>query len=321
MNVYDFDKTIYDGDSTIDFYLFSLKRKPSLLKYFPIQIYGFIRYIFGNYTKLQFKEKFYSFLKGLDNIDHMINVFWNEKQFKIKEWYLFNKRDSDLVISASPEFLLKPICKKIGIEKLIASKVNKYTGICEAENCYGEEKVIELKKQFPNVKIESFYSDSLSDEPLSKIAKKSYIVSQTKIIEWGKYNPSKLKKIKTILLTKQFIKFLFIGCINTITGILFSSIYSIFLDVNISFIIGYLSSMLISYILNSSFVFEEQLSFNKFIKFFISYIPNFIIQNIMVFLFYNIFTWNKLIVFALAAVIGVPITFILMKVFTFRKRD
>ena len=26
MNVYDFDKTIYDGDSTADFYLFSLKR-------------------------------------------------------------------------------------------------------------------------------------------------------------------------------------------------------------------------------------------------------------------------------------------------------
>ena len=26
MNVYDFDKTIYGGDSTADFYLFSLKR-------------------------------------------------------------------------------------------------------------------------------------------------------------------------------------------------------------------------------------------------------------------------------------------------------
>ena len=26
MNVYDFDKTIYDGDSTLDFYLFSLKK-------------------------------------------------------------------------------------------------------------------------------------------------------------------------------------------------------------------------------------------------------------------------------------------------------
>ena len=30
MNVYDFDKTIYDGDSTVDFFFFSLKRNPVL---------------------------------------------------------------------------------------------------------------------------------------------------------------------------------------------------------------------------------------------------------------------------------------------------
>lgn len=32
MNVYDFDKTIYAGDSTIDFYLFCLKRQPAILQ-------------------------------------------------------------------------------------------------------------------------------------------------------------------------------------------------------------------------------------------------------------------------------------------------
>ena len=26
-NIYDFDKTIYDGDSTVDFFLFCLKRE------------------------------------------------------------------------------------------------------------------------------------------------------------------------------------------------------------------------------------------------------------------------------------------------------
>ena len=31
MNVYDFDKTIYDGDSTADFYLFSLGRHKKIL--------------------------------------------------------------------------------------------------------------------------------------------------------------------------------------------------------------------------------------------------------------------------------------------------
>lgn len=30
-NIYDFDKTIYDGDSTVDFFLFCLKREPILI--------------------------------------------------------------------------------------------------------------------------------------------------------------------------------------------------------------------------------------------------------------------------------------------------
>ena len=58
MNVYDFDKTIYDGDSTLDFYLFSLKKNPMLIRFLPVQIIGFIKYMFGLCPKLYFKEKF-----------------------------------------------------------------------------------------------------------------------------------------------------------------------------------------------------------------------------------------------------------------------
>lgn len=319
MNVYDFDKTIYDGDSTLDFYLFSLKKKPTIIKYLPMQLFAFFRYVFGIYTKLQFKEKFYSFLKGIDNVDNIIEKFWEEKACKIKEWYMLVKCDSDLIISASPEFLLQPICKKIGVKNLIASKVNKSTGVCEEENCYGKEKVVQLKKKFSNIEIEEFYSDSLSDEPLAEIAKSAYIVSGRKIIEWDKYNPSRLKKIKSMFLSKKFISFLAVGCINTINGILFSYIYSIFLDVNISFILGYFTSMTISYVLNSKLVFKAKTSFEKYIKFCIAYIPNFIMQNIIVFLFYNILNLSKLLVFTLAAIIGIPITFVLMSIFTFKK--
>ena len=38
VNLYDFDKTIYDGDSTIDFYLFCLKKKLSIIQYLPLFI-------------------------------------------------------------------------------------------------------------------------------------------------------------------------------------------------------------------------------------------------------------------------------------------
>jgi len=320
MNVYDFDKTIYDGDSTLDFYVFALKKRPKLIKYLPIQVLGFLKYLFGICSKLEFKEKFYCFLNGISDTDELVKVFWDEKQGLIKKWYLNSKKDSDLIISASPTFLLEPICKRIGIKHLIASEVNKNTGICEGENCYGDEKVIRLKKEFKDTAINEFYSDSLSDAPLSLLAERRFIVSGNKIVKWDEYKPSTIKKIKGIFLTKQFFNFLIVGGINTINGILFSYIYSMFLDVNISFVIGYITAMTISYILNSLIVFKESMMFGKYIKFCISYIPNFIIQNVFVLIFYNTLEWNKLIVFVLAAIIGVPVTFIIMKFFAFNKK-
>ncbi|NME84287.1 HAD-IB family phosphatase [Clostridium sp. SM-530-WT-3G] len=321
MNVYDFDKTIYDGDSTLDFYKFSLKKKPSLIKYLPIQIIGFIKYMFGIHPKLKFKEKFYSFLNGINDTDNFVNEFWDNNQHKIKQWYIDSQKDDDLIISASPTFLLNEICRRIGIKHLIASEVNKNTGVCEGKNCYGEEKVVRLNETFKDHKIEEFYSDSLSDAPLSLLAKKRFIVSGNNIIVWDEYKPGKIKQLKSMFLSKQFFNFLIVGGINTINGILFSYIYSLFLEVNTAFIVGYITSMTISYLLNSTIVFKENMEFYKYIKFCISYIPNFIIQNICVLLFYNMLGWNKLIVFALAAIIGVPVTFVIMKLFAFGKKE
>jgi len=321
MNVYDFDKTIYDGDSTLDFYFFSLKKSPMLISFLPIQIIGFIKYMFGMYSKLQFKEKFYSFLKGIKDVDSMVELFWNENQDKIKDWYLKSKEESDVIISASPEFLLNTICRRIGIKHLIASEVNKDTGICEGENCYGEEKVLRFKKYFEKGEIKKFYSDSLSDAPISLMASERYIVSGNNILPWDQYSPGKVKKLKNIFFTKEFFTFLIVGGINTINGIVFSYVYSLFLGVNVSFVLGYVTAMTISYLLNSTLVFKEDMGVIKYIKFCISYIPNFIIQNIFVLIFYNMLHWNKLIVFALAAIVGVPVTFIIMKFFAFNKKD
>ncbi|MGO5135611.1 HAD-IB family phosphatase [Clostridium butyricum] len=321
MNVYDFDKTIYAGDSTLDFYFFSLKKSPMLIRFFPIQIIGFIKYMFGMYSKLQFKEKFYSFLKGIKDVDSMVELFWNENQDKIKDWYLKSKEESDVIISASPEFLLNNICRRIGIKHLIASEVNKNTGICEGENCYGEEKVLRFKKYFEKGEIKKFYSDSLSDAPISLMASERYIVSGNNILPWDQYSPGKVKKLKNIFFTKEFFTFLIVGGINAVNGIVFSYVYSLFLDVNVSFVLGYVTAMTISYLLNSTLVFKEDMGIVKYIKFCISYIPNFIIQNIFVLVFYNMLQWNKLIVFALAAIVGVPVTFIIMKFFAFNKKD
>ena len=129
-----------------------------------------------------------------------------------------------------------------------------------------------------------------------------------------------IEKFKKMFFSQEFLSFVIIGIINTFNGVVFSYIYSSFLNENLAFIFGYISGLIISYFLNSKITFKEELKLIKFVKFAISYIPNFIIQNIVVILVFNIMGWHKLIAYALAAAIGVPVTFILMKLFAFNKK-
>ncbi len=186
MNVYDFDKTIYDGDSTAHFILFCIKKQPSLLRYLPIQGFAFFRFLIKNVDKTTFKQTMYSFFQGIKDIDMYIAEFWQTHEKNLKPFYLNQKKADDVIISASPEFLLNPICDKLGVE-LMASKVDKKTGVYDGINCYGEEKVRRFYEKYENVQIDEFYSDSLSDSPLADISKQSFVVIKEKLIDWNQY--------------------------------------------------------------------------------------------------------------------------------------
>lgn len=189
MNVYDFDGTIYDGDSTLDFYKYCLKRNPRLSCFVFSQIVASIKYLIGIYDKTMFKEKFYSFLTGINCVEVYVNDFWKKNKSNIKLWYLQQKKKDDVVISASPCFLLEPICKELEISQLICSNVDNKSGKYNGINCYGEEKLRRFQNIFGDeAVIDAFYSDSLSDTPLAQIAQKSYIVADKKIIEWSQYS-------------------------------------------------------------------------------------------------------------------------------------
>lgn len=183
MNIYDFDGTIYNGDSTLDFYFYSLQKKISLIKYLPKQFLGFILYKLNKIDKTEFKEFFFCFLSDI-NTNNLVELFWNEKQKNICEWYIQQQKIDDIIISASPEFLLSPICQRLGIKYLIATEVNKKNGKLLSKNCYGEEKVRRLFKKYKDVHINQFYSDSYSDVPLAKIADNAYFVKNGNIIKW-----------------------------------------------------------------------------------------------------------------------------------------
>ena len=57
INAYDFDETIYDGDSSVDFYFYCLKRNKKVLLQLPIQLWGFLLYKLKITDKTRMKER------------------------------------------------------------------------------------------------------------------------------------------------------------------------------------------------------------------------------------------------------------------------
>lgn len=320
MNAYDFDETIYDGDSTRDFYFFCLRHYPRVMLRWPMQLWHFLRFAAGFCTKTQFKEKFYSFFRHIPDMDKAVSDFWDSHFSRIKDWYIQEKKADDVIISASPAFLLEIPCKKLGLLPPIASLVDPQTGAYTGENCYGEEKPPRFRALYPEAKVEAFFSDSLSDTPMALLAEKSYIVRGNTRLLWADYRPSLLSRLKKAYLAPTFFKFLLVGMLNTVATTVFSLLYNRLIVYAVpAFAAGYVTTLLLSFFLNCGFTFKKKPSLGRLIKYVVSYMPNFLVQCASVWLLCDLCHLPRLFSYAAAAIIGVPLTYILMKIFTFRK--
>lgn len=183
MNVYDFDKTIYDGDSTLDFWKHCLIRYPKIVTMFPKALLYAGKFKIGMCSREEFKEQFYAFLRFVPDVTAEVERFWDAHWKKLKSYYLEQRKEDDVIISASPEFLIRVACTRLGIT-CIASAVNPKTGYLEGPNCRGEEKVRRFLLQYPDGVVDSFYSDSNSDRFMAKMAQRAYLVKGNKILDW-----------------------------------------------------------------------------------------------------------------------------------------
>ena len=108
-DLYDFDETVFPVDSESVFYLFCLVRHPWLIVILPYQLVClacFFLKIGGD----KMKGRFFCFLRFV-NTEKMVKKFWEKNEKRIYPFFRPENRDLPAVVcSASPEFLLRPIC-------------------------------------------------------------------------------------------------------------------------------------------------------------------------------------------------------------------
>ena len=181
MNVYDFDKTIYPVDSTAQFYRWCLERYPACRRTLGWTVWAFFCMGTRLKTKTSSKEIFYRFLRHVPAEAPLL--FWQEHLQDIRPWYWRQRRPDDLIISASPEFLLAPVAQMLEFA-LIASRVDQGTGRYDGENCHGPEKPRRFREIYGDAAVEGFWSDSRSDDPMARLAEHAYLVKGEDIRDW-----------------------------------------------------------------------------------------------------------------------------------------
>lgn len=179
MNGYDFDETILKGNSVRRFFLYCWARLPYLFIYLPVLLAAVI------FKRCLSSNAFYNmltyFVKLVPNKEKFVRKYWDKHINKIQRWYLDQQRDDDIIISASPLYLVEEACNRIGA-RCIATPVDlKTSKVIGGNHCYGTQKPIFYRQQFGDAPLETFYSDSMSDEPMFKLAKRGYLVKGDKI--------------------------------------------------------------------------------------------------------------------------------------------
>lgn len=96
IDVYDFDGTIYDGDSTVDFVFFCLRRHPGVIAGLPHLIAAAVMIKSKGLT--QFKSVLFGEMAKRFDLEREAALFWQSEKTKAKLGKWFETRPRDLPI-------------------------------------------------------------------------------------------------------------------------------------------------------------------------------------------------------------------------------
>ena len=187
IDIYDFDKTVIPFDSSSKFIIFCFVHYPWTLITLPVILLCAVSAVLGVISYTSFKKVCFMFVPMIP-LKKAVSRFWDKYEPSVYPWFKEGKERYSVVISASPDFLLRDIAQRLGFDKLICSHHNIKTGALIGKNCRGEEKVCRFNEEFnkDKIKVCDVYSDSLkNDRPIFSLATgKCYHIEKGKKVEF-----------------------------------------------------------------------------------------------------------------------------------------
>ena len=186
MRVLDFDNTIYDGESPLDFYLFSLRYAPSAIRFIVPVLLQLVRYQLQRCTRTDIERELHrhahAYLSSFDDLSTVVSAFWDHRMHKIKPWY--QPRPDDVILTASFNYTMDEFAKRYGITHCIYSTIDYETFDLIHLN-FGDNKVKAFKEAYgDDVVPDEFYTDNLVDLPMMRYAKHAFLIKGNTVVPY-----------------------------------------------------------------------------------------------------------------------------------------
>lgn len=333
-DLYDFDGTIYDGDSGVDLVLFAIRKKPIVILYLLKSIKMVVLYLLKLRTKEEVKSKLFSFLQEFPDTDEFVREFWQCHERKIKQFWKKKKTHRrDIIISASGYFWLKPFADKYNVKDLFATDINPKTGEVSGNNCHGEEKVKLFYDKYPNAEIKKMYTDSINDLPLIEEAKEGFLVKRNKIYSYYDYKPNIFIRFwrwgwGVYHKNEELWNYLIVGLLTTVVSLATYFICTeTFLDPNndiqlqIANIISWIFAVAFAYVTNRVYVFKSKSKeyFKEISSFVGARILSLLMDMFTMFIIVSVLHFNDKIGKLFSQIVVTIANYILSKLFVFKK--
>ena len=184
IKVFDFDNTIYHGESSVDFAFFMIKHNKRILLFLPSLFWNTVMYKFclASKEKLEMRvnDAIRVIVRDKEQLLTLADRFWEKYYRKLDKRILRRIDPDDLIITAGPFFLIDAIKHRLNTKNLICSEVDWDKMEVSFFN-FGDNKVKRYRELYGDKPIDYFYTDSYNDRSMMDISDRVFIVKDGRI--------------------------------------------------------------------------------------------------------------------------------------------
>ena len=132
MKAFDFDNTIYRGESSIDLAVYMIRNNKKIILYLPMIFTNLVKYKLCMIGREEMETILNDFCQAVmedkDEVPRIIERFWQTHAHKLNERILKLIGPEDIIITAGPDVLINGIRDRLHTDHIISSEVDLNSG-------------------------------------------------------------------------------------------------------------------------------------------------------------------------------------------------